>query len=186
MDYDVTRAWNDLYPHQRRHRKSPPSTPATTCFNVIVAALLSAILVSGVASAQVLRSLALDVHLPEHVFAGRPMLARLLLRNASSCCRRFRARGSAKRKKERTLELGSLYVRLARNPCAPGPVASFPTAVLRRVREEAEKPILRESVYFPFLAPLQELRADLEMSFPTVADTRRKTSAWPRAFPFLS
>src|SRR6202142_3085415 len=39
---------------------------------VIVAALLSAIVVSGIASAAVLRSLALDVHLPEHVFAGRP------------------------------------------------------------------------------------------------------------------
>src|SRR5574337_1282297 len=47
---------------------------------IIVAALLAAILVSGIASALVLRSLELDVHLPEHVFAGRPMLACLLVR----------------------------------------------------------------------------------------------------------
>ncbi len=59
---------------------------------VVVAALLSAILVSGIASALVLRSLALDVHLPEHVFAGRPMLARLLLRNASAWLPSFSVR----------------------------------------------------------------------------------------------
>src|SRR5258708_12676884 len=59
---------------------------------VVVAAFLSAILVSGIASALVLRSLTLDVHLPEHVFAGRPMLARLLLRNASSWLPSFSVR----------------------------------------------------------------------------------------------
>src|SRR5271163_3154270 len=59
---------------------------------VVVAALLSAILVSGIASALVLRSLTLDVHFPEHVFAGRPLLARLLLRNTSSWLSSFSVR----------------------------------------------------------------------------------------------
>ena len=48
---------------------------------IIVAAMLAAILVSGFASALVLRDLELDVRLPEHVFAGRPMLGRIVLRN---------------------------------------------------------------------------------------------------------
>ncbi len=39
---------------------------------IIVAAMLAAIMVSGFASALVLRDLELDVRLPEHVFAGRP------------------------------------------------------------------------------------------------------------------
>src|SRR5690242_11778346 len=39
---------------------------------VIVAAMLAAILVSGVASAVVLEDLELDIGLPEQVFAGRP------------------------------------------------------------------------------------------------------------------
>src|ERR1700693_4088807 len=48
---------------------------------IVVAAMLAAIVVSGVASAVVLRGLGLDLCLPEHVFAGRAMLARILLRN---------------------------------------------------------------------------------------------------------
>src|SRR5580700_1205398 len=41
---------------------------------IVVAAMLAAILVSGVVSAMVLRWLELDVRLPEHVFAGRIVL----------------------------------------------------------------------------------------------------------------
>src|SRR5271167_776903 len=48
---------------------------------IIVAAMLAAILVSGFASALVLRDLELDVRLPEHVFAGRATLGRIALRN---------------------------------------------------------------------------------------------------------
>src|SRR5580693_1463600 len=48
---------------------------------IVVAAMLAAILVSGFASAIVLRGLELDVRLPEHVFAGRPTLGRIVLRN---------------------------------------------------------------------------------------------------------
>src|SRR5205807_758925 len=48
---------------------------------IVVAAMLAAILVSGVVSALVLRSLELDVRLPEHVFAGRPVVGRIMLRN---------------------------------------------------------------------------------------------------------
>src|SRR5215472_959024 len=48
---------------------------------IVVAAMLAAILVSGFASAWVLRYLELDIHLPEHVFAARPVLGRIVLRN---------------------------------------------------------------------------------------------------------
>src|ERR1700687_2700779 len=48
---------------------------------VIVAAMLAAILVSGVASAIVLRDLELDIRLPEQVFAGRPTLGKIVIRN---------------------------------------------------------------------------------------------------------
>src|SRR2546427_10405200 len=48
---------------------------------IVVAAMLGAILVSGFASAMVLRDLELDVRLPEHVFAGRAMVGRIGLRN---------------------------------------------------------------------------------------------------------
>src|SRR5580704_17426624 len=49
---------------------------------IVVAAMLAAILVSGVVSALVLRGLELQVRLPEHVFAARPVVGRIALRNA--------------------------------------------------------------------------------------------------------
>ena len=43
---------------------------------IVVAAMLAAILVSGIVSAVVLRCLELEVRLPDHVFAGRAVMGR--------------------------------------------------------------------------------------------------------------
>ena len=96
------------------------------------------------------------------------MLARLLLRNASSWLPSFSVRVvPAKRKqiKDRWRWEASTFG-WPRNRAPQDQWLRLPDRRLRRVREEAEKPILEESVYFPFLAPGQELRADLEISFP--------------------
>jgi uncharacterized protein (DUF58 family) len=154
---------------------------------VVVAALLSAILVSGIASALVLRSLTLDVHLPEHVFAGRPMLARLLLRNASAWLPSFSVRVvPAKRRansKARWRWEASTFG-WPRNRAPQNQWFRLPDRRLRRVREEAEKPILQESIYFPFLAPGQELRADLEINFPARGRYRERNFGLATRFPF--
>ena len=91
MDYDVTRAglW---YIGISVVIGVAAINTGNNLLYVVVAALLSAILVSGIASALVLRNLELDVHLPEHVFAGRPMLVRLLLRNTSDWLPSFSVR----------------------------------------------------------------------------------------------
>ncbi|MGA9989565.1 MAG: hypothetical protein WBP69_17440, partial [Terriglobales bacterium] len=100
MDYDVTRA-GLIYILISVVIGIAAINTGNNLLYVIVAALLSAIVVSGIASALVLRSLTLDVHLPEHVFASRPMLARLLLGNASSWLPSFSVRVvPAKRKKK--------------------------------------------------------------------------------------
>jgi uncharacterized protein (DUF58 family) len=152
---------------------------------VVVAALLSAILVSGIASALVLRSLTLDVHLPEHVFAARPMLARLLLRNASSWLPSFSVRVvPAKRKKKEQWRWEAYTFAWPRNRAPQKQWLRLPDRRLRRVREEAEKPILQESVYFPFLAPGEELRADLEISFPARGRYCEKNFGLATRFPF--
>ena len=43
---------------------------------------------------------------------------------------------------------------------------------------------MRESVYFPFLAPEQELRADLELSFPARGRYSEKNFGLATRFPF--
>ena len=57
---------------------------------IIVAAMLAAIMVSGFASAIVLRDLELEVRFPEHVFAGRTMWAELFCGIPGGGCRPFR------------------------------------------------------------------------------------------------
>ena len=50
--------------------------------------------------------------------------------------------------------------------------------------ENPEKPILRQTVYFPFLAAGQELRSDLEMNFPARGCYREKDFGLATRFPF--
>ncbi len=188
MDYDVTRP-GMIYILISVVIGIAAINTGNNLLYVVVAALLSAILVSGVASALMLRGLALDVHLPEHVFAARPMLARLRLRNTSSWLPSFSVRVvPAKRKnKNRDKDRWRWEASTFGWPPNRAPEQQWfrlPDRRLRRVRDEAEKPILQESVYFPFLAPLQLLRADLEISFPARGRYSEKNFGLATRFPF--
>ncbi len=184
MDYDVTRA-GLIYILISVVIGIAAINTGNNLLYVVVASLLSAILVSGVASALVLRSLALDLHLPEHVFAGRPMLARLLLSNASSWLPSFSVRVvPAKRKKKDRWRWEPYTFGWPRNRAPQDQWLRLPDRRLRRVHEEAEKPILRESIYFPFLATGQQQRADIEMSFPSRGRYAEKNFGLATRFPF--
>jgi uncharacterized protein (DUF58 family) len=152
---------------------------------VVVASMLSAIAVSGVASALVLRNLELDVRLPEHVFAGRPMLARLLLRNSSSWMPSFSIRVvPTKRKAVKKWRWEAYTLGWPRNRAPEDQWIRLPDRRLRRVTLELERPILTKTVYYPFLAPQQELRADLELTFPLRGRYREKDFGLATRFPF--
>src|SRR6202050_1388434 len=126
MDYDVTRA-GLIYILTSVLIGIAALSSGNNLLYVVVAALLSAILVSGVASALVLRSLQLDVHLPEHVFAGRPMLARLLLRNLSSWLPSFSVRVvPAKRKVKDRWQWEAYTLGLTRNRARHNQAIRFP------------------------------------------------------------
>src|SRR6202167_5595613 len=184
MDYDVTRA-GLIYILISVVIGIAAINTGNNLLYVVVSALLSAVLVSGIASALVLRSLELDVHLPEHVFAGRPMLARLLLRNSSSWLPSFSVRVvPAKRKVKDRWQWEAYTLGLPRNRAPQNQWLRLPDRRLRRVREEAEKPILQESVYFPFPALGQELRADLEIKFPARGRYCEKNFGLATRFPF--
>jgi uncharacterized protein (DUF58 family) len=188
MDYDVTRA-GLIYILISVVIGIAAINTGNNLLYVVVSALLSAILVSGIASALVLRSLTLDIHLPEHVFAGRPMLARLILRNASSWLPSFSVRVVPAKRKSKSNYKDSWRWQadtfgFPRNRAPQDQWLRLPDRRLRRVREEQEKPILQESVYFPFLAPEQELRADLEISFPIRGRYCERNFGLATRFPF--
>ncbi len=184
MDYDVTRA-GMIYILISVVIGIAAINTGNNLLYVIVAALLSAIIVSGIASAVVLGSLELDVHLPEHVFAGRPMMARLLLRNASSWMPSFSVRvvpGKRKAAKEWRWEAYTLG--WPRNRAPEEQWLRLPDRRLRRVSLDAEKPILQQPVYFPFLAPEEQLRADLEMTLPSRGRYQERNFGLATRFPF--
>ena len=184
MDYDVTRA-GLIYILFTVALGIAALQSGNNLLYVVVAALLSAILVSGVASAVVLRGLALDIHVPEHVFAGRPMLARFLLRNESSWMPSFSVSVvPAKRKSPRRWRWEADTFGWPRNRTPERQWVRLPDRRLRRVSEEPDRPILEQSVYFPFLPPGQELRADLEITFPARGRYREKNFGLATRFPF--
>jgi uncharacterized protein (DUF58 family) len=185
MDYDVTRA-GLIYILITVVIGIAAINTGNNLLYVVVAALLSAILVSGIASALVLRSLTLDVHLPEHVFAARPMLARLVLRNNSTWLPSFSVRVvQPKRKGAKEHWQWEAYTfGWPRNREPQKQWFHLPDRRLRRVREAIDKPILQGSVYFPFLASGQELRAELELNFPHRGRYSEKNFGLATRFPF--
>src|SRR5215831_1483398 len=80
FDYDVTRA-GIVYVVVTLVIGIAALNTGNNLLYIVVAAMLAAILVSGVVSAWVLRYLELDVRLPEHIFAGRPVLGRIVVHN---------------------------------------------------------------------------------------------------------
>jgi uncharacterized protein (DUF58 family) len=155
---------------------------------IVVAAMLAAILVSGAVSALVLRGLELDVRLPEHVFAGRPVVGRISLRNArrvlpSFSIRVVPARRQKKIRKEWRWEPTRFVFPL--NRPAEAQWVSLRDWRVRRVTVAADPPgIFEGMVYFPYLPPKAELTADLELLFERRGRYSESTFGVATRFPF--
>ncbi len=106
---------------------------------IILASLLAGILVSGILSQIVLSQLELEFVLPDHIFAGRPILSRLTIRNLKWFFPSFSvtvaSRDSTRRKKRKS---------------------SLPPA--RR--------ILNDPVYVPYVPRRSSVTQHVELTFP--------------------
>lgn len=156
---------------------------------IVVAAMLAAILVSGVASALALRRLELDVRLPEHVFAGHPVLGRIVLRNRRSWLPSFSIRVLAARKtkhvRERHWQWEPYTFALPANRPPERQWLRLPDRRLRRVKTVPPPPgIFAGSAYFLYLPPGAELSADLELNFERRGRYRDDNFGLATRFPF--
>ncbi|HEV2113112.1 MAG TPA: hypothetical protein VGR50_03125, partial [Terriglobales bacterium] len=134
---------------------------------IVVSAMLGAFVVSGVASAGMLRNLELDVALPNHVFARRPVQARLELKNLRAWAPAFSVNVTPKLKPPRV-----------RNKWQRG-VFSWPPWKPQEQRwlhlnDWVWKPepqpgrpagIFAGAVYFPYVARGKNASADVELNF---------------------
>ncbi len=157
---------------------------------IVVAAMLAAILVSGVVSALVLRNLELDVRLPEHVFAGRPVVGRIALRNPRRFLPSFSIRVvPARKEKDKKLrkqwkwEPATFAFPLNRAPEQQW--VRMRDWRVRRVEVAAPPPGIFEGIiYFPYLPPGAHLMADLDLLFERRGRYRESSFGVATRFPF--
>jgi uncharacterized protein (DUF58 family) len=153
---------------------------------IVVAAMLAAIVVSGFASAMVLRGLEVDVRLPEHVFAGRPMLGRIVLRNPRRWLPSFSVNVVPV---EKTVDKHWRWMP-ATFAVPPGRPPGrhwiqFRDYKLRRVAKTARPPgIFEGAAYFPYIPAGRELTADLELRFDRRGRYQQKSFGLATRFPF--
>jgi uncharacterized protein (DUF58 family) len=154
---------------------------------IIVAAMLAAIVVSGLSSALVLRGLELDVRLPQHVFAGQPIAGKIILRNR----RRWLPAFSVNVVSLEKVKPGKQWQwRPATFAFPPGRSPEkqwirLPDRRLLRVAERMEAPdIFQGSAYFPYLPAGRKLIAELELRFEHRGRYQQECFGLATRFPF--
>lgn len=152
---------------------------------VIVAVMLAAIAVSGVASALCLRRLELELKVPEHIFANVDVPTTICVRNP-------RAWMPALSVSAIPIEKNAVRQRWQLVP-AKFPVPPWrpperqwlqlPDRKLRRVVVNNSSGVFHESAYFPFIPAGSQLQADVRLKFPRRGRYQEKFSLSTR-FPF--
>jgi uncharacterized protein (DUF58 family) len=133
---------------------------------IVLAAMLAAIIVSGLASAAVLRRLELDIVMPQNAFAGKAVAVRVRLTNPRLCVPAFsvkvftaidkkkKAPGWQWQKTEFIFPRKRQWLRL-------------PDYTLRRKRPPPRvAKVLTKPVYFTFLSARETAEAQVELVFP--------------------
>jgi len=155
---------------------------------IVVAVMLAAILVSGIASALVLRELELDIRLPEHVYAGRPVVGRIVLHNPRRRLPAFSIRVVPTRKEKKIRKQWRWERTTFAFPLNRAPENQWVRMRDWKVKRVAELPappgIFEGIAYFPFLPPKAELSADLQLDFKRRGRHRESSFALGTGFPF--
>ena len=154
---------------------------------IVVAAMLAAILVSGIASAFVLRELELEVRLPEHVFARRQLTSRIVLRNTRRWLPAFSVSvvpaKPDKPPKQWQWEKATFAFPPGRSPDQQW--IRLPDRSLRRTRQASpKKHIFEGSVFFPYVAARTDVSADIALQFERRGRYEQDSFGLATRFPF--
>jgi uncharacterized protein (DUF58 family) len=185
FDYDVTRA-GIIYVLVVLMIGIAALNTGNNLLYIVVAAMLAAILVSGVASALVLRDLELDVRLPEHVFAGRATQGKFLLTNHARWFPSFSVNVIASKKGRDKKRWRWSPATFAWPPGRPTEKQwlHLPDRELRRIADSRAPGIFKGAAYFPYLPAKSELAAELEMNFERRGRYREESFGISTRFPF--
>jgi uncharacterized protein (DUF58 family) len=156
---------------------------------IVVGAMLAAIVVSGIASAWVLRGLELDIVLPEQVFAGRTVQGRIVLQNPRRFLASFSIRVVSTRKKrkkpQKQWQWEATTFAFPFNRPSDQQWLKLPDRRLRRVTViPPPLGIFQGMAYFAFLPSQAELSADLQLRFERRGRYREDGFGLATGFPF--
>ena len=188
FDYDVTRA-GIVYVLVTLVIGIAALNTGNNLLYIVVAAMLAAILVSGVVSAWVLRWLELDVRLPDHIFAGRAVLGRIVLQNPRRFLPSFSIRVvSTRKRRKKSVHQWKWESTTFAFPFNRPPEQQWLRLPDRRLRRVAVVPappgIFQGMAYFPFIPPQVEVSADLELQFEQRGRYREDSFGLATRFPF--
>ncbi len=151
---------------------------------IVVAAMLSAIVVSGVASAAVLRGLTLELSLPVHVFAGQKVPARLKLSNRSMMPS-FSVTLVPPRVRAKRYQWQRGIFTFPPNRVPERQWVRLPDIQLRRVEcGPLPNGIFGGSVYFPYISRRSTVHAEVELNFPARGKYVQDGFGLATRFPF--
>lgn len=134
---------------------------------IVVAAMLAAVLVSGIASTIVLLGLSMNVALPEYVFAGKPCIATITIRNRGRLPS-FSVNVVPEKPSQRRRWRWQ-HTQLGIPPFRPAERQWFrvPDLQLRPVpAAKQDPPILSCPAYFPYLRRQHSEAVSVELTFP--------------------
>src|SRR5260370_360279 len=144
--------------------------PGNNLLFMTLACLLAGILVSGIISQTVLSGIELRLDLPEHIFAGQPVLALAELANHKQMLPSF------------SLRLVGAQPSRSRRKAQP---ASGVSKNRKNQREaERDNEILTTPVYFPYLPAQQKIQQAVELVFPHRGIYRQESIGLQTRFPF--
>jgi uncharacterized protein (DUF58 family) len=154
---------------------------------IVVSAMLAAIVVSGVASAGVLRGLELEVALPAHVFAARKVMTRFTLHNLRRFLPSFSIQLTGQKRKR-----GEKRWRWRRSvfgfPFKRAPEQQWlrlPDLALSHEAAAGELPqIFSGAVYFPYIPGGGQVSADVELLFDKRGEYQQNDFGVRSRFPF--
>jgi len=154
---------------------------------IVVAALLGGILISGVASAVVLRDLELDVHVPDHVFAGRVAAGKVVLRNPRRWLPSFSVNVTSLAKSQST---GRWQWTRATFSFPPGRSSEKQWIKLpdwklgSRPAIKTLPAVFEGNAYFPYLPAGSVFRSDLKLDFRQRGQYQQEEFGLATRFPF--
>ena len=139
---------------------------------IIVAAMLAAILASGVGSAITLRRLQLQIQVPEHVFASRPAMGHIVVRNPRRWIPSFSVNIASLQPKS-TLAKWPFQNRFSKRHDQRG-----------RNSIPLHRGIFEGSAFFPYIPSSSEIRADVQLCFEKRGRYSQDVFGIATRFPF--